>query len=112
MTEFENSEGQKDICFVNGKPTEGQAKKIGLFDFATYADYVASHTDVEGVYDNSLTEDDFNTYKSQITTGNGNPDFTFGRPIKMTLRDVAEGLSRIETLEAQLCLRDGSYPFC
>jgi hypothetical protein len=110
-----NVDGKKDICFVNGKPTVNQRKKMALAAFFDFDDYRSSHMidNVEivddpltnstteiitKVYDDSLTEEQFNTYKSQLYV-DGILDFTFTRTVHGSLRELNGLIARVEALE-------------
>jgi hypothetical protein len=50
------------------------------------------------VYDDSLTEEQFNTYKSQLYV-DGILDFTFTRTVHGSLRELNGLIARVEALE-------------
>lgn len=111
MTEWVNDQGQVDIAFVYGLPTEEQRKKMAVFRYATYGEYISGQMINATHYaSDAFTEQEFNTIKSEITV-NGKPDFTFGRQVRMSLREVKHTIERVNALEATLC-GEGHAEYC
>jgi len=111
MVECENEQNQQDICFVLGKVTETERHKIALIPYETFTEYQNNHMK-NGTYDNTLTEEEFNTYRSEIITPSGNVDVTFGRPVKMNLKDVKNSLDKLDNIETETCSRDPTWSWC
>ena len=62
------------------------------------------------VYDESLSEQEFNQYRSEIIV-NGLPDFRFNRTVKFTLRDVGKLIKKVDDIETFLCNQEVNQ-FC
>ena len=105
--------GKIDICFVAGEPTEDQAKTIGLAAFNSYQEYRDAHM-VDGEFDQSMTEEDYNTRKAQ-TLVDGKLDLLLGRTSHGSLREmrdtIIENQQRLDTIETALC-NQGLGQFC
>lgn len=113
-----NNDGKADVCITTSKPTDLMAQKMGLYKFDTFEDYQASHMIIwcdenlkwnetlykescMMVYDETLTEQEFDTYKAEIYQ-DGQLDFLFDRPNRGSLRDLKSAVDRQAELIAIL----------
>lgn len=106
-------DNKKDICFVAQKPTPDMVKSIALGIFDTYQDYVEAHS-LEGVFDNSMGESEYNTRRSQIII-DGKRDYLLGRTSYGSLRQIRDYIinhhSRLAAIENTLC-QEGHTEYC
>jgi hypothetical protein len=103
MTECVNNQNQIDICFVYGKPTEDQAKTIAIATTPNYQTYAK-------VTEYPVSENEYNNRKSSVMV-NGKLDFTQGRTVRLSMRDVKENIERLDEIEETLC-NYGATKYC
>jgi len=112
LTEAIDANGQRDIWFVAGVPSDNQIFKMGLYDIPDFAEFQRRHSEDDGTYAHDLTEALFIQYKAEVTGANGYPDFTFGRTKYLSIREVKNGLDRLDAIESETCGMNPEFTWC
>ena len=101
LTEYSNN-GLNDVAIVTQKPTEEMIIKMSLYKYQTFDEYKVNHmvlninnqtNETNIIYDETLTETQFNQYRNEIYI-DGKLDFTLGRTVHGSLREIKSMMDR------------------